>query len=391
MPETHPEVGLDAGIARRFYLASGLNGLAFGLEVSALPIYFLGLGLAPPVYGLLVGLAWLVSLVVRVPIGMLALRVGNRALLRLGCWTYAPLSWALLVSGHVPFLFAARLLNGGARSLIVLPLRSWFTELCPRHDMAAQFGRLTASYAVGQSLLGLLLGPLILSALGPGALLGLLGIVPLVLWGLVRAVPPDHPAASAQRAAGSGQPRLLWAAALCSVSEAAMVSGYAAFLPAVIIDLGWPTSTVGPLLLVRGLGTVIFARYNGPLVRRWGEGRPALVALGCAAATAVALYYSQGGASLAAISALGGAASGILPTIAMGLAARALPSRSQGIAVNETFTSVGLGAGGLLGGLATAWLGTPRAALLAFLPFTLGAVAAVVLVRRELAALRPLD
>jgi MFS family permease len=379
----HSAVGLDTGLARRFYLAAALNGLAFGLEVSALPIYFLGLGLAPPIYGLLIGLAWLVSLGVRLPIGMLALRFGNRLLLAVGCWAYAPLSWALLASGNVPFLFAVRLLNGGARSLIVLPLRSWFSELCPRHEMAAQFGRLSASYAIGQSLLGLLLGPLILTALGPGALLGLLGLVPLVLWWLVRPVPPDHPADSAQAAAGRGEPRLLWVAALCSVSAAAMVSGYAAFLPAVVLDLGWPATTVGLLLLVQGVGTVIIARYNGFLVRRWGEEWPTLVGLGCAGATAVVLYTSQGGAALVVVSALGGAASGVLPTIAMGLAARALPSRSQGIAVNETFTSVGLGAGGLLGGLATAWLGTPRAALLACVPLTLCAMAAVLLVQRH--------
>jgi predicted MFS family arabinose efflux permease len=97
----------------------------------------------------------------------------------------------------------------------------------------------------------------------------------------------------------------------------------------------------------------------------------------------VTLYASQGGAALVVVSALGGAASGVLPAIAMGLAARALRSRSQGIAVNETFTSVGLGAGGLLGGLATAWLGTPRAALLACVPLTLGAMAAVLIVQRH--------
>jgi hypothetical protein len=69
MPEPALEAPFDPRVARRFHWASGLNGLAFGLEISALPLYFLTLGLSPPVYGLLVGAAWLVALVVRMPIG----------------------------------------------------------------------------------------------------------------------------------------------------------------------------------------------------------------------------------------------------------------------------------------------------------------------------------
>ena len=44
------------------------------------------------------------------------------------------------------------------------------------------------------------------------------------------------------------------------MSAAAMVSSYAAFLPAVVLGLGWPATTVGLLLLVQGLVTVVLAR-----------------------------------------------------------------------------------------------------------------------------------
>lgn len=57
-----PEAPLDPRLVRRFRWASGLTGLAFRLEISALPLYFLTLGLPPPLYGLLVGAAWLVAL-----------------------------------------------------------------------------------------------------------------------------------------------------------------------------------------------------------------------------------------------------------------------------------------------------------------------------------------
>ena len=84
------------------------------------------------------------------------------------------------------------------------------------------------------------------------------------------------------------------------------------------------------------------------------------------------------------VAALSGLASGSLPTLVMGFAARALPSRSHGIAVQETFISLGLGAGSLLGGITTAWLGTARAGMLACVPFALLGAAAILLPSRHL-------
>jgi MFS family permease len=384
MREPPREARLDRGIARRFYIAAGLNGLTFGLEVSALPLYFLTFDLPPALYGLLVGLAWLVSLVVRMPIGLLSFRFGNKPLTALGCWAFAPLTWALLLPGGVPLLFVVRLLNGAARSLIVLPSRSWFTELCARGEMAAQFGRLNASYAIGQSLIGLLLGPILLTLFGPVGLFGLVGALPILLWWTLHSVPPDHPAASAQAATGTAAPRLLWPVALCSIASASTVSAHAAFIPIVVRDLGWPEVSVGLLLFVQGVGSVLGARYNGLLIARLGERLPALVGLVLALASGLLLYSVGGGAVLPLVAALSGLASGSLPTLVMGFAARALPSRSQGIAVQETFISLGLGAGSLLGGITTAWLGTARAGMLACVPFALLGAAAVLLVHRHL-------
>ncbi|HZU04977.1 MAG TPA: MFS transporter [Chloroflexota bacterium] len=384
MPSTPAAPALDPRLTQRFLVASGLNGLVFGLEISALPLYFLSLGLPPPLYGLLVGLAWLVSLVVRIPIGALALRLGNRTLFRVGCWAFAPLSWALALAGSVPLFFAIRLLNGMARSLMVLPLRSWFTELCPRPRLAAELGRLNASFALGQSLLGLLGGPVLLTALGPVPFLALLGALPLLIWWLLLPAPPDHPAASARAAAGKAAPQLLWAGALCGLAANAGLSAHAAFIPQIVHEHGWPPPTVGLLLFIQGATTVLLAHHNGPLVARWGEAAPALTGLGLALLAAGTLYGIQTGAVLPLVAALTGAAAGMLPTLAMGLAARALPSRSQGISVHETYTSLGLGAGGFLGGLTTAWLGTPHAALLCCVPFALGGLAAVLHVRDRL-------
>jgi MFS family permease len=377
---------LDPRIARRFHWASTLNGLAFGLEISALPLYFLTLNLPPALYGLLVGTAWLVALVVRLPIGALALRLGNRRLLTVGCLSYAPLSWALLLGGSVPLFFAIRLLNGAARSLMVLPLRSWFTELCPRPRLAAELGRLSAGFAFGQSLLGLLGGPLLLSVFGPVGLLGLLGLLPLVIWWLLRPAPPDHPAASARAAAGTGRPVLLWIAAPCGITANAAMSANAAFVPQIVLELGWSTFTVGLLLCLQGVATVQLARQNGPIVGRWGARAPALASLALVVLAALLLYFLPGGAIRPVVVVLSGLAAGTLPVLAMGLAARSLPSRSQGISVHETYTSLGLGAGPFLGGIATSLLGTPRAALLCCAAF---AVVGMVTVLRERASLEP--
>ena len=83
------------------------------------------------------------------------------------------------------------------------------------------------------------------------------------------------------------------------------------------------------------------------------------------------------------VAVLAGAA-GMLPTLAMGMAARALASRSQGISIHETYISLGLGAGPVLGGLTTAWLGTPRAAMLGCAALALVGLATSLRVRGKL-------
>ena len=389
MRESPAEASLDPRILRRFHWASGLNGLAFGLEISALPLYFLTLGLPPPLYGLLLGAAWLVALVVRMPIGALSLRVGNRPLLRWGCWTYAPLTWALALAGYVPVFFTVRLCNGVARSLMVLPLRSWFTELCPRAQLSAELGRLNAWFAIGQQLVGVLGGPLLLGLLGPPGLLGFLGLAPLLIWWLLRPAPPDHPAASARAAAGRGAPWLLLVAAPCGLAANAAVSATAGFIPPIVLDLGWPREAVGVLLFIQGVSAVLLARQNGPIVGRWGEAIPALVGLLLVIAASIILYAVPGGFVLPLVMALSGAAFGTLPTLAMAMAARALPSRSQGISIHETYTSLGLGAGPFLGGLTTAWLGSPRAAMLGCIAFALAGLVTVLRARASLGESAP--
>ncbi len=384
MAEHPPEVALDPRIIRRFQWASTLNGLAFGLEISALPIYFQGLSLPPALYGLLVGLAWLVSLVVRFPIGTLALRFGNRPLMNAGAWLYAPLSWALLISGNVPLFFLIRLLNGVARSLMVLPLRSWFTELCPRPRLAHELGRLNAGFAIGQSLVGGFGGPLLLSALGPLGLLGILGALPLVIWWLLRPAPPDHPAASARAAAGTATPALLWVAAPCGLAANSALTANAAFFPQLVQELGWPTAVVGALLFIQGACAVWLAWHSGRIIGRWGEAAPVLVGHVLVIAAALVLCFAPLGPALPLVAALCGTASGTLPVLAMTLAARSLASRSQGISVHETYISLGLGAGPFLGGLAIQVLGTPRAALLAGGLFAIAGLVTTLWQRRTL-------
>jgi MFS family permease len=131
---------------------------------------------------------------------------------------------------------------------------------------------------------------------------------------------------------------------------------------------------------------VLLARQSGPIVARWGEAAPALAGLGFVIIASILLYAAPGGLVLPIVAMLAGAAAGILPTLAMGMAARALPSRSRGISIHETYISLGLGAGPLFGGLTTAWLGTPRAALLACAVFALAGLVMVGRVRGSLEA-----
>jgi predicted MFS family arabinose efflux permease len=269
---------------------------------------------------------------------------------------------------------------------LVLPMRSWFTELCPRPRLATELGRLSARFALGYALLGLLGGPALLWLIGPVGLLAFLGVIPLIIWGLLRPAPPDYPAASERAAAGQGRPDLLWIAAPCGIAASMASSANAAFMPQLVIELGWPTLAVGVLLCIQGTAAVLLARAHGAVVARWGDGLAARAGLSLVIVAALLLYLVPGAIVLPIVALLCGMSAGTLPVIAMTLAARALPSRSRGISIHETYISLGLGAGPFLGGFVIGFLATPRAALLACLVV---AAAGLVLVSRRRSALDP--
>ena len=56
--------------------------------------------------------------------------------------------------------------------------------------------------------------------------------------------------------------------------------------------------------------------------------------------------------------------------------------------MQETFISLGLGSGSVLGGLVVAALETPRAGMLACMPFALAGIVALRLVERHLTSAR---
>ena len=255
----------------------------------------LEIGMPTALLGTLSASFALMPMLLALPSGVLADRVGERVLAVIAgiCLTAATVTLTLSSDGVVR-LFAGTILLGLGQLCGVIAQQTWVANLGSGSALDGAFGRYTFAASLGQAL-----GPATLTVLGGSSVRP--DTAPLFVVGLAASVCALGTALGLRRSAtscgssgserpGAGLIRLpgLKLALLTSCVVLAAVDITMAYLPALGVERGIPSATIGVLLVVRALASMTSRIGLGRLVGRLGR-RRVLVAFTASAAAAIAL------------------------------------------------------------------------------------------------------
>lgn len=144
--------------ARLFLLATVVNGITLSGFQLFFNIYLEARGFDRDFIGLLNALPSAASLIVGVPLGMLADRIGARRAMLIGLGVATVAAWVLVASPSPEVMIAASLVMGAANTLYYLSMAPFMMKSSGEHErtllFSLNFGLTTISGAVGNTLAG---------------------------------------------------------------------------------------------------------------------------------------------------------------------------------------------------------------------------------------------
>jgi len=271
-------------------LAGVCAALHVGKLPPALPVLRDALGVSLLQAGFLLSMVQLAGMSLGLAIGLAADGFGLRRSMLLGLGTLAAASIAGGWARGANDLLVLRALEGFGLLMAALPAPSLIRQLVPLHRLSAMLGLWGAYMPLG-SALGLLLGPLVLGAVGwQGWWWGLGGLtVAMALW-LAVGVPPDGfrgaalartPAPSSpwrQRLGRTLRARGPWLVALSFAVYSSQWLAVIGFLPSIYIQAGIGGAVVGLLTALAAAVNIVGNVGSGRLLQRGLRPRTLLIA-----------------------------------------------------------------------------------------------------------------
>jgi MFS family permease len=301
----------------------------------------LEVGVATEMIGVLSASFAVVPLLIALPSGALADRVGERALAVCGggCLAVATVTlW--LASDSVVGLVAGTVLLGAGQLCSVIAQQTWVANLSDGPGLDGAFGRYTFAASLGQAL-----GPATLAVVGGGGVLP--DVSPVFTVGVAASLTAAitalglrrsaRPAGQAQAAPSSlGMLRLpgLRLALLTSCIVLAAVDITLAYLPALGVERGIPSATIGVLLVVRAVASMTSRIALGRLVRWFGRRRTMVTFTVGAGAAVILIAVSLPTWVLVVAVALAGLGLGVGQPLTMSWLAESSPLGSRGRAMS---------------------------------------------------------
>ncbi len=271
-------------------LAGVCAALHVGKLPPALPVLRDALGVSLLQAGFLLSMVQLAGMSLGLAIGLAADSFGLRRSMLLGLVTLAAASIAGGWARGANDLLVLRALEGFGLLMAALPAPSLIRQLVPLHRLSAMLGLWGAYMPLG-SALGLLLGPLVLGAVGwQGWWWGLGGLtVAMALW-LAVGVPPDGfrgaalartPAPSSpwrQRLGRTLRARGPWLVALSFAVYSSQWLAVIGFLPSIYMQAGIGGAVVGLLTALAAAVNIVGNVGSGRLLQRGLRPRTLLIA-----------------------------------------------------------------------------------------------------------------
>lgn len=340
--------------------------VAYAIAIPVLPDLSRRLGASPTVIGLLFGSFGVTLLIVSVPMGALTDRVGRRAPMVGGLIALAASTLLFAFSNGLPWLFAARLVQGGADAI------TWVVGFALIADLYGpdERGRVTGIVLSGTNL-AVIIGPTIggwLYELG-GIRLPFLFVVGLSLLAALSFLWIDLPPRRAPRQRVSlgtvlGT-RTILVCAIAVVAASATISMLEPVLSLHLQSLRIGPGRIGTLFGIGAVASTLMHPVFGRLADRYGARRLTLFGLVASSMTVVLIGQTWSYASAAVAFSLGAASSALVITPSltyMGEATSEAGIGSFGVAygIYNMAWGAGLLAGPAIGGLLYERLGFSR-------------------------------
>jgi multidrug resistance protein len=255
--------------------------VAYSICVPVLPDLAQRLGASPTTIGILFGSFGISLLAVSVPIGAVSDTIGRRPLLIGGSVGLALATVLFSMSDSLPWLFAARLLQGAADGVMWVAGFALIADLYGPEDRPRVMG-----YVMSGTSFGIMVGPSIggwLYQVGgirlPFVFVSVLAVVSALGFAFI------HP----ERAQRSGAVPSIWAVlrvrdvAMCSALVVLAATTTAMFEPVLPLfyagDLGMTPAQIGIVFGAAAVASTVMPFVYGPLTVKWGGRRLTILGL----------------------------------------------------------------------------------------------------------------
>jgi MFS family permease len=326
-----------------------LNFTRYGMVFPLVPLLAHDLGASPAVIGVIVGAFGLLSFFLAIPVGGFTDRVGVKRALALGVLCNIVSALLLLRAGHVLTLMASQVAGGLGFQLHIVASQAFIASLDSPLRRESQFGYLTFSAALGQSL-GPVLGGVIASRFGyHGAFLAclLVSTLGLMIMGFRDSRGVRTPGRYSLRGDLRHASALLSNSGMLALLAVTFVviftvSLRTSFLPVLLLERGASEALVGLLIsLFAGTSTLI-RLFTGSLLQRFS--RRAMLALALlAVALGVGLIPILSSVSTVVLAlCIFGFGFGLAQPISMVMVADLADPRHSGLSMGIRFMSITL-------------------------------------------------
>ena len=255
-----------------------LNFTRYGMVFPLVPLLAHDLGASPTVIGVIVGAFGFLSFFLAIPVGGFADRVGVKRALALGVLCKIASALLLLRADHVLTLMVSQVVGGMGFQIHIVASQAFIASLDSPLQRETEFGHLTFSAALGQSL-GPVLGGVLASRFGyHGAFLGVLLIAALGLM-IMGFQDSRGPRAPGPYSLGRDlrHARLLLSnsgmLAILAITFVVIftVSLRTSFLPVLLLERGSSEALVGLLISLFASTSTLVRPFTGSLLRRFGR------------------------------------------------------------------------------------------------------------------------
>ena len=317
------------------YVPAVLLGVPAQAVLILLPLYVLELGGSVAAASAVVGLRGIGMMAFDMPAGLLAARVGDRAIMLIAMVLLGAAYLMYGLADEVAWFYPIAFLNGAGSSTFLLGRMSYVTAVCEARERGRVISMIAGSMRVS-ALVGPLAGAALAEMIGFAAAFSCIAVTVAFAFACVAvSAINDRPAVKAQSWQSIGglvyeYRRVFATAGIAAIAFMLMRAARTVLIPLIGADLELETTAIGLVVSLSALIDLALFYPAGMIMDRWGRRATAVPSSFMFAASLAALGLAQGFHSLVAVAIALGVANGLSTGIVMTLGTDLAPPGRRG-------------------------------------------------------------